>query len=61
LAIKPLAKFEGDLTQKHQEGILFSLKDYLDLVDFTGRILHPNERGAISESPPPVLDTKTWL
>jgi len=66
LAIKPLAKFEGGLTQKRQEGILFSLKDYLDLVDFTGRILHPNKRGAISELLPPILkrlnlDTKKWL
>jgi REP element-mobilizing transposase RayT len=66
LAVKPLAKFEGDLSQKRQESILFGLKDYLELVDFTGRILHPNKRGAISELLPPILkrlnlDTKKWL
>jgi REP element-mobilizing transposase RayT len=66
LTIKPLAKFEGDTTQKHQEGILFSLSDYLELVDYTGRILKPNKRGAISETLPPILarlnlNSKQWL
>jgi REP element-mobilizing transposase RayT len=66
LTIKPLAKFEGDITQKRQEGILFSLSDYLELVDYTGRILKPNKRGAISETLPPILQrlnlhSKQWL
>jgi REP element-mobilizing transposase RayT len=66
LAIKPLAKFEGDITQKRQEGILFSLGDYLELIDYTGRILNPNKRGAISASLPPILtrlnlNSKQWL
>jgi len=66
LTVKPLAKFEDHLTQNRQEGILFSLKDYLELIDYTARILHPNKRGTISESLPPVLkrlnlNTKKWL
>lgn len=66
LTIKPLAKFEGNITQKRQEGILFSLSDYLELVDYTGRMLKPNKRGAISETLPPILtrlnlNSKQWL
>jgi REP element-mobilizing transposase RayT len=66
LTIKPLAKFEGNITQKRQEGILFSLSDYLELVDYTGRMLEPNKRGAISETLPPILtrlnlNSKQWL
>jgi len=45
---------------------LFSLEDYLELVDYTGRILHPNKRGVISASLPPILErlnlnTKEWI
>jgi len=66
LFIKPLAKFEGSVTQKTQNGILFNLEDYLKLVDYSGRLLHPNKRGAISESLPPILQrlnlsSKEWL
>ena len=66
LFIKPLAKFEGSVTQKRQTGILFDLEAYLELVDYTGRLLHPNKRGAISELLPPILQrlnlsSKTWL
>lgn len=66
LVAKPLAKFEGNITQKDQLGILFSLKDRLELVEYTGRLLHPNKRGYISETLPPILnrlnlDQKSWL
>jgi len=37
-------------------GIPFILQDYLDLIDWTGRIIRPDKRGAISESAPPILD-----
>jgi hypothetical protein len=37
LPLKPLAQFEGNVTSREQFGILFSLKDYLQLVDATGR------------------------
>ena len=66
LAIKPLAMFDRDLTRNSQDDILFRLKDYLELVDFTARILHPNKPGTISESLPPILkrldlNAKQWI
>jgi hypothetical protein len=66
LVPKPLAKFEGNIIQKDQLGILFSLEDYLKLVDYTGRLIHPKKRGGISEALPPILnrlnlDQKEWL
>ena len=70
LALKPLARFEGNEQQnkypKNPNGLYFSIKDYLELVDYTGRIIHPNKRGAISDKQPPILqrlgiDSSTWL
>jgi hypothetical protein len=62
---KPLAKFKGDINQKDPLGILFSLKDYLELVYYTGRLLHPNKSGHISQTLAPILnrlnlDQKSW-
>lgn len=54
--IKPLARFEGDVTNKEQHGILFSLSDYLELVDTTGRILRDDKCGAISADLPSILE-----
>ncbi|HFB64644.1 MAG TPA: hypothetical protein ENJ60_03800 [Aeromonadales bacterium] len=34
--LKPLSQFEGAVKNEHQKGILFSLSDYLQLVDYTG-------------------------
>jgi len=64
--VKPLANFEGDVSNNEQQGILFSIKDYLELVDFTGRIVRSNKRGSISPGLPSILvrlnlDQKTWL
>ena len=66
IGLKPLAKFEGNETQEEQRGVLFSLADYLELVDYTGRIIRPDKRGAISMTLPPILqrieiDFSTWL
>jgi hypothetical protein len=46
-------------------GLPFRLTDYLELVDWTGRILRDDKRGAISESTPKILqqlsvDPKHW-
>lgn len=65
-ALKPLLHFEGAVTEQAQHGILFSLRDYLELVDYTGRVLRPNKRGAIAGSLPPILqrlglDRDQWL
>lgn len=54
--VKPLAQFEGNIRNKEQQGILFSLEDYLTLVDMTGRILRDDKRGAISAHLPPILE-----
>jgi hypothetical protein len=64
--IKPLATFEGDVRAEAQNGILFSLTDYLELVDMTGRILKDDKRAAISAHLPPILErlelnTEEWL
>lgn len=66
VTIKPMLPFEGNVTLNEQQGVLFSLYDYLELVDFTGRILRDDKRGAIALHQPPILkrlgiDRKTWL
>ncbi|WP_328186054.1 hypothetical protein [Marinobacter sp. OP 3.4] len=55
LRLKPLLNFEGAVRNETQRGILFGLTDYLELVDFTGRIINPNKRGYIPENQPPIL------
>ncbi|WP_373090636.1 transposase [Zhongshania sp.] len=64
--LKPLLSFEGNSTDKEQHGILFGLKDYLELVDYTGREVRDAKRGAIAQNLPPILkrlgiDQITWL
>ncbi|MFC4259849.1 transposase [Marinobacter lacisalsi] len=66
LPLRPLLDFEGAVTNEPQRGILFSLCDYLELVDFTGRIIPPSKRGYIPEHQPPILkrlelSTEEWL
>lgn len=55
LPIKPLLHFEGAVTCDEQNGILFSFQDYLNLVDFTGRAVRDDKRGAIPNQLPPIL------
>lgn len=66
LPLKPLARFEGHVTNKNQRGILFSTGDYIQLVDYTGRHIRHDKRGAIPHHLPPILerlniDQKEWL
>ncbi|SFR42593.1 hypothetical protein SAMN05216203_0196 [Marinobacter daqiaonensis] len=56
VSLKPLLNFEGSHRDEIQRGILFSLQDYLELVDYTGRVIHPSKRGHISETTPPILN-----
>jgi REP element-mobilizing transposase RayT len=56
LPLKPLAQFDGSVTSQEQIGILFSLKDYLQLVDTTGRMIRADKRGAIPINLPPILE-----
>ncbi len=64
--LKPLLPFEGNITHDNQAGILFSFSDYLELVDWTGRAIALNKRGAIPSHLPNILQRlsihrKTWL
>lgn len=42
--------------QEQTIGIPFKLKDYLALVDWTGRILRPDKRGVIDQNEPDILN-----
>jgi len=61
---KPLVKFIG---AEHQSSdICFSLIDYLELVDWTGRCIREDKRGAISAQTPALLgalglDNEAWF
>jgi len=66
LPLKPLSKFEGNVKNENQTGILFNAVDYLELVDYTGRIVKEGKRGAINQLTPPILkrlnlNTDEWL
>jgi len=61
-------KWKVHLEQKQRTGIplLFSAIDYLELVDYTGRIVKEGKRGAINQLTPPILkrlnlNTDEWL
>jgi REP element-mobilizing transposase RayT len=56
LPLKPLLNFEGNTTKETQTGILFSLTEYLQLVDDTGRMIRPDKCGAIPEQTAPILE-----
>jgi REP element-mobilizing transposase RayT len=48
------------------KGLPFFLKDYIELLDWTGRIIRNSKRGAINQDLPPVLerlalDKEAWL
>jgi hypothetical protein len=63
---KPLLKFFGAEHQHSPQGICYSLIDYLELVDWTGRVLRKDKRGAVSVNIPALLvtlglDTEIWL
>ncbi len=66
LPLAELAKFEDAVTIHDQQGILYSLSDYLQLVDYTGRIIRKGKRGAIDNDLPPILSrlgisSSEWL
>lgn len=55
LPLKPLLQFEQSIYSEEQNGILFSFKDYLKLLDFTGRAIRNDKRGSIPGKLPPIL------
>jgi hypothetical protein len=63
---KTLFPFVGNPRQPMPVGLPFKLKDYLVLLDWTGRCLREDKRGAINSQAPPILarlniNTKNWL
>ena len=63
---KGLMPFAGYPRQDSPKGLPFRLTDYLELVDWTGRILREDKRGAIDDNLPPILErlnieAKHWL
>ena len=61
-----LVKFIGAEHQHEVQGIHFTFIDYLELVDWTGRLIREGKRGAISSQAPALLtslglDNDTWL
>ncbi|MCP4271264.1 MAG: transposase, partial [Gammaproteobacteria bacterium] len=68
IAIKPLAAFIGGYRADNDKGtgIHFEFKDYLELLDFTGRAIRDDKRGHIDERLPPILqrlnfEQKDWI
>ncbi len=67
IPIKSLATFSGGETlDSHTAGINFHLKDYLKLVDYSGRIIREDKTGHIDNKTPPILERleisyKTWF
>ncbi|WP_339670371.1 transposase [Dasania marina] len=53
---KALARFIGNPREPMPQGIPFHLKDYIELVDWTGRIIRNNKRGTINQQLPPILE-----
>ena len=58
--------FAGNPKEDMPKGLPFRLTDYLELVDWTGRILREDKRGAIPENTPPILnrlniESKHWM
>ena len=64
--IKPMLPFLDYTLNNLQTGIPCAWKDYLNLVDWTGRMVRDDKRGAIGQQLPPILERlniepKTWL
>jgi len=51
-----LFPFIGNPRKNTPEGLSFPLQDYLELVDWSGRRLHENKRGAIDDRLPQILE-----
>ena len=61
-----LVPFVGNPREQMPKGLPFALKDYLELLDWTGRIVREDKRGSISVDVPPILqrlkiEPDAWL
>jgi REP element-mobilizing transposase RayT len=65
-SLKQLHPFIGNLRQNMPQGLAFSLIDYIELVEWTGRIIRKDKRGFIDKTEQPILkrlaqETDNWL
>ena len=51
---KTIDQFVGSTS--NAQGLPFLLKDYLDLIDWTGRLIREDKRGSINDAFPPILE-----
>ena len=51
----PLLHFEGNRVNQPRTGILFAYRDYLELAEWTGRIVRTDERSYMDNELPPIL------
>jgi REP element-mobilizing transposase RayT len=51
----PLRPFRGSRAHSQVQTIPFRWEDYLQLVQWTGRVIRPNKRGYIDDRPPPIM------
>lgn len=63
---KNLAQFVGNPREPMPEGMPFKLKDYIELVEWSGRIIRKGKRGCIPDVLPPILERigiepENWL
>ena len=61
-----LLPFVGNHRQEQPKGLAFSLMDYLQLVDWTGRVIRDDKVGRIDQKQPPILERlglegQAWL
>lgn len=52
---KQLLTFAGNVKANMPDGLPFQLRDYLALVEFSGRHYHPQKRGKIEDTASPIL------
>ncbi|HMM74109.1 MAG TPA: transposase [Gammaproteobacteria bacterium] len=52
-----LLPFAQALRQNEDAGLPFNLQDYLELLDTSGRVMHPTKHGAIPETTPRLLSS----
>ena len=50
-----LLPFAGNHRQPMPKGLIFNLIDYIELIDWTGRVIRDDKRGAIPQSALPIL------
>ncbi|WP_444912597.1 transposase [Microbulbifer sp. PAAF003] len=60
-----LFPFAGNPRASMPDGLPFALRDYLELLDWSGRLLRSDKRGAIASCQPPILqrlqiDSRQW-